>query len=91
MDNEMELNGKKVIYADNAATTSVSPAVLDERKTIMAALSAAWIFLMSEDKALIDAHKGAILEMLNGIPYEELYYVPFFYAINVISELSRYM
>jgi len=25
----MELNGKKVIYADNAATTSVSPAVLD--------------------------------------------------------------
>ncbi len=69
----------------------VSPAVLDERKTIMAALSAAWIFLMSEDKALIDAHKGAILEMLNGIPYEELYYVPFFYAINVISELSRYM
>ena len=51
----------------------------------------AWIFLMSEDKVLIDAHKGAILEMLNGIPYEELYYVPFFYAINVISELSKYM
>ena len=66
-----------------------SPAVMNERKSIMYGLSSAWILLISEDKEIIDANKGAILEMLNGIPYEELYYVPFFYAINVISELAK--
>ena len=55
----------------------------------MSGLSSAWILLMSEDKAIIDANKAAILEMLNGIPYEKLYYVPFFYAINVIAELTK--
>jgi hypothetical protein len=63
------------------------PAVMNERKSIMYGLSSAWILLISEDKEIIDANKGAILEMLNGIPYEELYYVPFFYAINVIAEI----
>ena len=28
-DKAMELNGKRIVYADNAATTAVSPAVLD--------------------------------------------------------------
>ena len=64
-----------------------SPAVMNERHSIMYGLSSAWILLMSEDKALVEANKGAILEMLNGIPYEELYFVPFFYAINVIAEI----
>ena len=66
-----------------------SPAVMNERHSIMFGLSSAWILLMAEDKALVEANKSAILEMLNGIPYEELYYVPFFYAINVIAELSK--
>ena len=62
---------------------------MNERQSIMFGLSSAWILLMSEDKAIIDANKAAILEMLNGIPYEKLYYVPFFYAINVIAELTK--
>ena len=74
-----------------AIWNETSPAVMNERQSIMFGLSSAWILLMAEDKAIVEANKGAILEMLNSIPYEKLYYVPFFYAINVISELSKYM
>ena len=72
-----------------AIWNETSPAVMNERQSIMFGLSSAWILLMSEDKAIVEANKGAILEMLNGIPYEKLYYVPFFYAINVIAELTK--
>lgn len=64
-----------------------SPAVMNERRTIMAAFSSAWIILMSEDKKLIAEVTPQIIEMLKEVPYEKLYYAPFFFALNVISEL----
>ena len=62
------------------------PAVMNERESIMSAFAAAWIVLISGDgeitaKALPDIH-----EALEQVPFDDLYYAPFFFAENVIAK-----
>lgn len=64
-----------------------SPAVMNERESIMFALSSAWIALFTEDREFLKGVMPEIEEMLLYLPCEQLYYVPFFFALNVISEL----
>ena len=74
-------SGQGVIWREH------SPAVLGERKSTMATLSAAWIILFSEDQPTIDTAMPRICEALQEIPYEKLYHASMFFAVNVISEI----
>ena len=63
------------------------PAVMNERNSIMSAFAAAWIVLLSDDQEIIAKALPDILEALDRIPFERLYYSPFFFAENVIAKL----
>ena len=63
------------------------PAVMNERNSIMSAFAAAWIVLLSGDQEIIAKALPDILEALDRIPFEKLYYSPFFFAENVIAKL----
>ncbi len=69
----MELNGKKVIYADNAATTSVSPAVLDAMlpfyKEFYGNPSSLYSIGNAAKKPLEDA-RAAVAKCLGALPNE---------------------
>ena len=63
------------------------PAVMKERESIMPAFAAAWIVLMSGDGEIIAKALPDIHEALEQVPFDDLYYVPFFFAENVIAEM----
>ncbi len=63
------------------------PAVMNERTSIMSALAAAWIVLLSGDHEIIAKALPDILEALERIPFKDLYYSPFFFAENVIAQI----
>ena len=73
MDKNMEMNGKKVIYADNAATTSVSPAVLDAMlpfyKEFYGNPSSLYSIGNAAKKPLEDA-RAAVAKCLGALPNE---------------------
>ena len=60
---------------------------MNERESLMASLTAAWILLLSGNQEVFEENAAQIWEMLENIPYEKLYYAPFFFAENVIAEL----
>ena len=64
----------------------VCPAVMNERTSIMPAFAAAWIVLLSGDEEIIAKAGPDILEALSRVPFDDLYYVPFFFAENVIAK-----
>ncbi len=66
--------------------TETCPAVMNERRSIMSAFAAAWIVLMSGDQEIIAKALPDILEALDRIPFDNLYYSPFFFAENVIAK-----
>ena len=63
------------------------PAVMNERQSVMSAFAAAWIVLLSGDEAIIAKAEPDILEALDRVPFDGLYYSPFFFAENVIAEI----
>ena len=65
----------------------ISPIVMNERESLMASLTATWILLLSGNQEVFEENAAQIWEMLENIPYEKLYYAPFFFAENVIAEL----
>ena len=67
--------------------TETCPAVMNERNSIMSAFAAAWIVLMSRDNEIIAKALPDILEALDRVPFENLYYSPFFFAENVIAKM----
>lgn len=69
--------------------SEICPAVMNERKSIMPAFAAAWIVLLSGDEEVIARSRPGIIEALESVPFEKLYYAPFFFAENVISLLVR--
>ena len=62
-------------------------AVMNERESIMSAFAAAWIVLISGDDEIIAKAVPDILEALDRVPFDDLYYAPFFFAENVISRM----
>ncbi len=75
-------------YEEIALWEEASPAIRMEKATLMPALSAAWIVLLSEDAALIERNLPAIEELLLSLDCSRLHYAAFFYAENVIHELA---
>ena len=67
--------------------TETCPAVMNERNSIMSAFAAAWIVLLSGDQEIIAKAVPDILEALDRIPFDNLYYSPFFFAENVIAKI----
>ena len=67
--------------------TKTCPAVMNERESIMPAFAAAWIVLLSGDDEIIARAEPEILEALDHVPFDALYYAPFFFAENVIAKL----
>lgn len=67
--------------------TETCPAVMNERNSIMSAFAAAWIVLLSGDQEIIAKALPGILEALERIPFDKLYYSPFFFAENVIAKI----
>ena len=67
--------------------TETCPAVMNERISIMSAFAAAWIVLLSGNKEIIAKTLPDILEALERVPFEDLYYSPFFFAENAIAKI----
>ena len=69
----MELNGKKIIYADNAATTCVTPAVLDAMlpfyKEVFGNPSSLYSIGNAAKKPLEDA-RATVAKCLGALPTE---------------------
>ena len=65
----------------------ICPAVMNERKSIMPAFAEAWIVLLSGDEEIIEKSRSDIEKALESVPFDDLYYSPFFFAENVISKM----
>lgn len=79
-------DGDRCASPQFAIWRKTSPAVMHERETLMPSLTAAWFILFSQNAELIKEHQAEIEAMLCGIPYHQLHYAPFFFAVNVIAE-----
>ena len=65
----------------------VSPAIAEEKETLLPAFSAAWIIVLTGDKKRIDAIRPDLRRMIQFSDCTKLYYATFFYAENLIHFL----
>lgn len=79
------MRGKITICIDNLRDI-VNAAVMNERKSLMPAFAV----LLSGDGGIIERTRPDITEALESVPFEKLYYAPFFFAENTISLPVRF-
>ncbi|MFI4910110.1 MAG: hypothetical protein ACIAQZ_00440 [Sedimentisphaeraceae bacterium JB056] len=67
------------------------PAIKEDKNTMMASLTAAWIVMMSMDDKLIEENLPDIINAISHFDYDNIFYAAMFYAENLGSQVIRYI
>lgn len=68
----------------------ISPAVGEEKKTILDSCAAMWLILISREKDLIEPALKGLREAASAIPWSRLHYAGLFFAENAVWEWKAY-
>lgn len=68
----------------------ISPAVGEEKKTILDSCAAMWLILISREKDLIEPALKELREAASAIPWSRLHYAGLFFAENAVWEWKAY-
>jgi hypothetical protein len=83
-------DAQKVAYRENPIWGQACPAVKQDKQTLLHALPAAWIVMMSEDDMLIEHWLPEMVNALQWFDYDRMHYGALFFAQNVILEINQY-
>ncbi|MFA6291851.1 MAG: hypothetical protein WC637_08735 [Victivallales bacterium] len=70
--------------------SKASPAIAQEKRSVMVSLSASWIVMLSDDRELIENSLPEIAAAVRALDYDKLHYAAFFYAENVVHEIMHF-
>ncbi|WPJ96688.1 hypothetical protein SH580_03090 [Coraliomargarita algicola] len=80
-----------VAMRELALWAEASPAIKAEKGTLLHAIPAAWIVMMSQDDALIEKWLPEIIEAINHFDYDRIYYGALFFVENVVQEIRAWI
>jgi len=78
---------EQVAHAELPLWHAASPAVQEDKATLLQAMPAAWLVMMSEDPELIGRCRPEICRAIRHFDYDNLHYGALFYVENVVQEM----
>jgi hypothetical protein len=77
----------KVSAPEHALWSKACPAVHEDKSTLLHAIPAAWIVMLSEDPSLIREWLPEIINAIGWFDYDQVHYGALFFVENVIQEI----